>query len=391
MHIAFQRSGGRGEYEVVGSQAGFTAFSLDGWTFNLQWPDGLVRETGLGVDPATSGKPRLRSILDEKFQIGRMVAAMCMLPDPRREYAGTGTSLPLIENKKFVLSRLGFGPETEFSPHIDLVTIEPAFITLEDAAEVVTIGINSRWDRVTRVYSSISSLPTALQGPVTQHRDFMASGTTVTKALTSIVALIGRVLAQQDARHVAGLDPLPSLERLLELPAVEGPTLPPPDRLGDDEPEASARSAFEYRMAKMRDAKSRQFSLAVRAAYHNRCAFCGYVFGGVQGIRSGVDAAHILAWSSHDLDVVTNGLSLCKLHHWAFDEALVMPVALGAGAYSLRLTTLAEQFPTETRTRLVAEDGLVLPAEWLPADKSQRPSKKYLEKLYADLAVTFAA
>ena len=49
MHIGFRRSGGRGEYEVVGSHSGFSAISLEGWTFNLAWPDGNVRETGLGL------------------------------------------------------------------------------------------------------------------------------------------------------------------------------------------------------------------------------------------------------------------------------------------------------------------------------------------------------
>ena len=108
-------------------------------------------------------------------------------------------------------------------------------------------------------------------------------------------------------------------------------------------------------------------------------------------VRSGVDAAHILAWSKHDLDVVTNGLSLCKLHHWAFDGALLMPVSVGDGAYRLKFTSLAEQFPVDTRNRLLPADGMTIPTEWLPADKSQRPSKKYLEQLYADLAVTFAS
>lgn len=391
VHIGFRRSGGRGEYEVVGSHSGYSAIGLEGWTFNLSWPDGLVRETGLGLEPAQSGKPRLRSVLDRPFQIGRMVAAMCMLPDPRRAFAEVGRSLPRVRRHGYVLSRLGFGVDTEFSPVVDLVTIDPTFIDLEDADEVLSLGIGHRWARIQRVYDNAGDLPDGVRAVVSQHRNYMASGVTVTAELVTIVRAIGNALAIADARHDAEADPVPSLERLLGLSTIGGPSLPAPDKLGEEEPEVSARAAVQYRMAKMRGATARQFSLDVRGAYRHSCAFCGLRFGGVTGIASGVDAAHILAWSKHDLDVVCNGISLCKLHHWAFDAALVVPKAEQGGAYRLYLTELASPFPVETRARIVPVSGMLIPDSWLPADEAKRPSKKYLERLYADLAVTFAA
>ena len=39
---------------------------------------------------------------------------------------------------------------------------------------------------------------------------------------------------------------------------------------------------------------------------------------------AGVDAAHILPWADYDLDHVCNGICLCKHHHWAFDEGLLV-------------------------------------------------------------------
>ena len=89
MHIGFRTSGGRGEYEVVGTHSGYTAASLEGWSFYMEWPDGIVRDTGLVLEPADSGKPRLRSELPEKIQIGRIVAAMLLLPDPTRAFKKT--------------------------------------------------------------------------------------------------------------------------------------------------------------------------------------------------------------------------------------------------------------------------------------------------------------
>lgn len=391
MHIGFQRSGGRGEYEVVGSHSGFNAIGLEGWTFQLRWPDGVVRDTQLVLEPAGSGKPRLRSQATSRFQIGRMVAAMCMLPDPRREFSGVGRDLPQAVRQGYVLTRLGFGQDTEFSPVIDMVTIDPTFIELEDDADVLSIGIESRWSRIQRVYERAVELPFALRTAIEQHRAYMATGDAVGVALVTIVRSIDSALINAYQPHISGNDPLSSLEGLLGLTLPDVPTLPPPDKLGEDEPEVSARSAVEYRLAKMRGPEARRFSLGVREAYDHTCAFCGHRFGGITGVPSGVDAAHILAWSRHDLDVVSNGISLCKLHHWAFDAALALPIAHSSGAYTLHLTHLAVQLSPEARARLVPTSGMSIPEAWLPSDLTLRPKKRYLDQLHADLAVTFAA
>lgn len=62
----------------------------------MRWPDGVVRDTGLWLDPAESGKPRLRSMLDNPIQISRIVAPMLLLPDPTRAFRNTPTTLPII-------------------------------------------------------------------------------------------------------------------------------------------------------------------------------------------------------------------------------------------------------------------------------------------------------
>jgi HNH endonuclease len=387
VHIGFRTSGGRGEYELVGSHSGYNALSLEGWSFHLRWPDGLVRDTGLVRDSASSGKPRLRSDLQPPFQIGRMVAAMLLLPDPRREFRGTGNSEQVASAKGYILSRVGFGPDTEFAPVTDAVTIDPSFITLENREHHELIGVEKRYQRIAAVYALSSSLPYEVGTQLDAHREFMATGTTVDSRLVSIVGKLARALQNTLAGYTADQDPLPALERMLRISPQPGPSLPPPDELGEEEPEVSARSAYEYRLAKARGAAGRQFSVAVRAAYRHRCAFCGAKYGGVPGVRSGVDAAHILAWSNYNLDVVSNGLSLCKLHHWAFDAALLLPVLQG-GIYRLRFTTIAEQFESSA-IALLGQDGFELPTEWLPADEAKRPSASYLQKLHADLAVTF--
>jgi putative restriction endonuclease len=64
---------------------------------------------------------------------------------------------------------------------------------------------------------------------------------------------------------------------------------------------------------KMRDAS---FKTRVLACYQHRCAFCGMQL-------KLIDAAHILPVEHHGSDDTSNGISLCALHHRAYDRNLV--------------------------------------------------------------------
>jgi putative restriction endonuclease len=63
--------------------------------------------------------------------------------------------------------------------------------------------------------------------------------------------------------------------------------------------------------------RNRRFRAAVLDAYAHRCAFCRVQL-------SLLDAAHILPVSAPgSTDDVVNGIALCKLHHFAYDQNLV--------------------------------------------------------------------
>jgi putative restriction endonuclease len=64
------------------------------------------------------------------------------------------------------------------------------------------------------------------------------------------------------------------------------------------------------------------FRRAVVKLYEHRCAFCGVRMLTVEG-RTVVDAAHIIPWSISHNDDVHNGIALCRLCHWTFDEGLL--------------------------------------------------------------------
>jgi putative restriction endonuclease len=390
LHIGFRTSGGRGEYEVVGNHSGYNALGLEGWTFSMRWPDGIVRDTGLWLDPAESGKPRLRSMLTPPIQIGRIIAPMLLLPDPARTFKTTPTTAPIIRAKQYSITEIGFGVDSEFSEVPELVTFVPSFVAVANQGYRDELGVAARWRRVAAVYEQAALLPTWLPGLLKSHQDQIAGGEGIGQQLTTTVNnIMSGLAAVPGSSYQAGFDPLPALESLLGIAPPSGPTLPPPDELGEDAPEVSIRSAYQYRLAKSRGASGRRFSQEVRAAYQNRCAFCGAQLGGIDGIRSGIDAAHILAWSQHDLDVVPNGIALCKLHHWAFDAAILMPRKEG-DEYYLRFSSLADLIDPESTSRIAVE-GQKIRDEWLPAEPKLRPSADYLQRLYADLGVTFKA
>lgn len=73
-------------------------------------------------------------------------------------------------------------------------------------------------------------------------------------------------------------------------------------------------------------ARDQGFRRAVVMAYDHRCAVCGVRMLTADG-HTVVDAAHIKPWSVSFNDSPRNGMSLCKLCHWTFDEGMITVTA----------------------------------------------------------------
>jgi putative restriction endonuclease len=71
-----------------------------------------------------------------------------------------------------------------------------------------------------------------------------------------------------------------------------------------------------------REARSQGFRRVVIRSYDHRCALCGVRIITPEG-HTVVDAAHIIPWSESQNDDIRNGMALCKLCHWAFDEGMM--------------------------------------------------------------------
>lgn len=116
-----------------------------------------------------------------------------------------------------------------------------------------------------------------------------------------------------------------------------------------------------------RQVRSQAFSDLVKRAYSQRCAICGEGRKDARD-RPEVQAAHIYPVEKEGPDDVRNGLALCRLHHWAFDGAL-----LGVDA-----TLTVRVFEPGRGLPGVHEfDGKALAV--LPQDTVRRPHELYLE------------
>ncbi len=64
------------------------------------------------------------------------------------------------------------------------------------------------------------------------------------------------------------------------------------------------------------------FRKAIVTLYEHRCAMCGIRMLTPEG-HTVVEAAHVIPWKDSQDDRPTNGMSLCRLCHWSFDEGLM--------------------------------------------------------------------
>ncbi len=69
-------------------------------------------------------------------------------------------------------------------------------------------------------------------------------------------------------------------------------------------------------------ARVKAFQKIIADLYDHRCAFCGVRMLTSEGC-SLVEAAHIIPWQKSKDDHPTNGISLCKVCHWAFDNGMI--------------------------------------------------------------------
>ena len=82
------------------------------------------------------------------------------------------------------------------------------------------------------------------------------------------------------------------------------------------------RETLSVEEAHRRAIRDQGFRRAVVTAYSHRCALCGIRVRTLDG-HTAVTAAHIIPWSDTQDDRPANGMALCRMCHWIFDEGLL--------------------------------------------------------------------
>ena len=117
--------------------------------------------------------------------------------------------------------------------------------------------------------------------------------------------------------------------------------------------------------------RNQAFSKLIRDLYDNQCVACGQriVIPNLQ--TSFVDAAHLMPYAKTQDDRPTNGISLCKNHHWAMDRRIIAPTPELTWAVSPLLH--GARSPAESELLKLADCPL------LPAKDNLTPDKEALE------------
>jgi hypothetical protein len=391
VRINKESSGGRGEYEWCDFQPTDPApDNLQGRRIFIRLPDGHVLDTG-SIFGAQGGKQRIRLATDQAR--GRDLyphwhaAAALMLPRPSRDETSYEGGLPIMRNGEYGIGSLQLG-SVDVAQDGQAV-VEILRVGIENQSNHEEIDFRQRYEQVRRVCAHADRFDDEIRQLLERHAALMASGGLVSHDGLILTADLQHQLAATAADYDVvpnqpHTDALPTLESILQITPPEAPLNP---QLVPEEDIVLRRRtiAKQRRWASARGGAAVRFRRKVQQAYRSTCIVCGIRLPSIgPGSSPGVDAAHILPYAEYDLDDVRNGLCLCKLHHWAFDEALIH-IRWNGERYEVVVPETALQRLREAGADidiavLRGGDGTIVDAR-LPLNAAERPSPQILNAL----------
>lgn len=388
MRISRRSSGGRGEYEVRGQVPDGTyarryaagqviVFDLGAlWSFNTN-----VKVSGQG------GKPRLR-LAGADIHAHKQLAAALLMPDPVRDDDALGAGEPVLQRGRYAIEHIEVSNPFKTSPN--LLTLQVDTFTAVNHSHSDEISVRDRVQLLTKVREKSTEFPEEIASLLDEHKNEAKHGPITAHTERLVVRLqeaVADVSSDLGIIYSERADVLPALAESLNV-QIPKPLLA--IDAGDPlDVELKERAVKEWkRWANARGPANSKFKQLVRKAYCATCVMCGLHFPPTPLSTSpGVDALHILPWSDCDLDEVFNGLCLCKLHHWAFDESLLR-IRFDNGQYFTELLPTTEvavlsHSPYFSMAELRKSIGLI-PQGRLPSDPAQWPRPALLSALYGE-------
>lgn len=390
MYIKKEFSNGRGELELAGELDGVRAIDMLGRDLYLDCgPPYGVRPLDVFVgDKQGKKRLRIRGSAEGRIHLHRQLLALLMLPESTRDEKTLRGGQPTVMYRRFAVSRLKIR-SLALDPGRATIALES--IDLVNGSDVDEVDFARRMATIVRIHDGAGSLPKPIENLVAAHRAILASPTPIRADAEVVVAELMKAIADDapdyGLEYASGTDVLTTLEALIApKPAYEVELPSPISQIPDDELVLRRRVVGQWRkLVSARGYETVVFRRKVMNAYHERCVVCGFRYPRSKHCRiPGVDAAHILPWADFDLDVVSNGLCLCKTHHWAFDQGLIALIVDDSGTFVISVTPMAERAlasDPETLAELRRFEGAV-PNERLPFLTTERPNPQFLAQLY---------
>ena len=140
----------------------------------------------------------------------------------------------------------------------------------------------------------------------------------------------------------------------------------------------------KWRLLAVRGADGEKFRRLVHEAYNSKCIFTGlYLPSTTLNSLPGVDAAHILPWSIHNINKVQNGICLNKLCHWAFDSGILrMEFDLKSNQYIVNVPKNFIDLHNKNKIDLSYFLNIqgVIPIENLPTNQNLWPNPEFINR-----------
>jgi hypothetical protein len=308
------------------------------------------------------------------------------MPKPKREFKTThGDQLLKFEAYSMTAIKVDVG-EIEASR----VMLRPTDLLLENADSLQgKVEFAERMSRIARLWEAASQQDAPMAHLVRNLKDAVLAPDPDYKAIKHSAQEIS------DALQTDG-DPLPMVER--ELGLSDSPPEPPPLArsmpfthqadfgIEDDASPQEARieRIKQWGQQAVRGFAGSKFRRDVSASYEYQCIFSGQRLPRLEVTGSaGVDSAHILPWSTYDINSVRNGLCLNKQCHWAFDEGVLrLTFDKSSSTYLVEVPDDVRRAARRTSFDLKYFEALTGPIaeSRLPKIKTSWPSPKYIEE-----------
>jgi hypothetical protein len=319
MRISLRTSGGRGEYELAGSQGGIKSRELADREILFQLNPNLIVPS-FSVLKHVQGKPRIRLLKGKNaVHAYRLMSSILLLPKPIRELSKTASSKSIMVEGAYSI----LGIDVDVLSFDDIyVILRPKAIIAGNLSNVINkISVAEKLASIYQLWNTAEEHEGKLAELVIDHRNTILNSVNFShKEIERVAELIRQDVGIDGniVKYALGLFDTEDLsdeeEGLQVVEFDEGDNeLSESEHDADTPIESSRKQIKEWRKVLSRGKDGRNFSVKIKEIYDNKCAFTGLRLPATEKtVIPGVDACHILPWAEHQVNDLRNGLCLNK-------------------------------------------------------------------------------